>query len=260
MPEGDGRLLASDVGDGVRLLRIDRPDKRNALTTDLLASLATQFDAATADRAVRALVVTGTNTLFAAGADIDEIDATGPDDPVNSPRFLAWQAIRAFPKPAVAAVEGWCLGAGFELAMLCDLIVAGATAQFGQPETNLGIIPGGGGTALLTRLAGRALATRMILTGAPIDAETAHRAGLVTEVAPAGMALTSAIALARTMAARAPLAMAAAKASVREASELSLANHLIAERERFIALLGSADKREGIAAFKERRPPRWTGE
>lgn len=247
-------LRLEDSADGVRLLTLDRPDRRNALATPVLEAIAAALSDAAADERVRVVVVTGGPTLFAAGADIAEIERLSDDDPVESPRFLAWQAIRAFPKPMVAAVEGWCLGAGLELAMASDIVIAGEGARFGQPETNLGIIPGGGGTVLLPRLVGRALATRMILTGEPIDAAHALTAGLIAEIVPDGQATDTALALAARLAARAPLALAAAKAALRGADAA-----FVDERRRFVALLGTADKAEGIAAFREKRAPDWQG-
>lgn len=255
----DPTLLIEHPGDGIVLLRLNWPERRNALATALLLALADALAKAEADPAIRVAIVTGGDQVFAAGADIDELARSGGDDPVESPRFLGWQGIRSFAKPLIAAVEGWCLGAGAELAMCCDIVVAGAGARFGQPETNLGIMPGAGGTATLTRLVGRALAMRMVLTGAPIDADQARAAGLIAEVVASGAALGSALDMAGLIAARAPLAMRAAKASVRDAFELGERDHLMAERRRFVALLGTGDKAEGIAAFRGKRPAAWTG-
>ncbi|ALC10495.1 enoyl-CoA hydratase-related protein [Sphingopyxis sp. 113P3] len=252
-------LLAVPDAQGVLILRLDRPERRNAVATDVLQAIAAALQAAAADPACRVAVVTGTRDIFAAGADIGEIEMLGPDDPVDGTRYRAWQSIRAFPKPLVAAVEGWCLGAGLELAMVADIVVAGDEAQFGQPETNLGFIPGGGGTGLLTRRVGRALASMMILTGKPIGADRALAAGLIAEVVPAGSALERAAEIAAILAGRAPLALREAKACIRAADELPLSAHHAEERRRFIALMGTADKAEGIAAFRERRPPRWAG-
>lgn len=255
----DDAVLIERPADGVLLLRLNRPERRNALATPVLLAVAEALGQAADDDAIRAVVVTGGDKLFAAGADINEIAGVGADEPIESARFLGWRAIRDFAKPLVAAVEGWCLGAGAELMMCCDIVVAGAGARFGQPETNLGIMPGAGGTATLARLVGRALAMRMVLTGEPIGAEEAVRAGLIAEAVAEGGALDRALALAGTIAGRAPLALQAAKASVREASELGERDHLLAERRRFVALLGTADKAEGIAAFKEKRAARWQG-
>lgn len=244
---------------GVRLLRLNRPERRNALATPLLVALADALDQAGADGDIRCAIVTGGDKLFAAGADINELAASGPDDPPHGPRQHAWSRIRAFPKPLIAAVEGWCLGAGLELLLCCDLSVAGEGAKFGLPETNLGIMPGAGGTAILPRLIGLPLAMRMVLTGEAITAPQAVAAGLVGEMVTTGQALASALDLAALLADRAPLALAAAKASIRDAVELPLAEHLHQERRRFLALLGSDDKAEGLAAFLEKRPARWQG-
>ena len=240
-------------------LRLNRPLKRNALATPLLEDIARALCDAETVASIRAVVLTGSDKVFAAGADIDELAASSGTDLIESPRFEAWDRIRSFSKPLIAAVEGWCLGAGAELAMCCDIIVAGDTARFGQPETNLGIIPGAGGTATLTRLVGRALAMRMVLTGEPINAAEALSAGLISEVVQAGEAEQAALRLADTIASRAPAAMQAAKASVREAAVLSERDHLRAERTRFVALLDTYDKIEGIAAYRERRKPSWRG-
>lgn len=245
---------------GVLLLRLNRPERRNALATPVLQEIARALADAEADNSVRALVITGNDTIFAAGADINELAQSGSSDPVETPRFLAWHAIRAFPKPLIAAVEGWCLGAGTELMLCADIVIAGEAAKIGLPETNLGIMPGAGGTVLLPRIVGRALAMKMVLTGEPIDAEQALQAGLIAQVTASGQALSAALILAQKLAGRAPLALQAAKASIREAEQLEESVHLVAERKRFIALLGSADKAEGIAAFREKRAPVWRGE
>ncbi|WP_419755978.1 enoyl-CoA hydratase-related protein [Brevundimonas sp.] len=242
---------------GVLVLRLHRPNKRNALATPLLQAVARAIDRASTNPEVRCVVMTGSDTVFAAGADIDELAASTATDPIVGPRFEAWRVIRGFRKPLLAAVEGWCLGAGSELMMCCDIVVAGQGAQFGQPETNLGIIPGAGGTATLTRLVGRALAMRMVLTGEPIDAKRALAAGLIAEVAPKGHALERALLLAAKVATRSPLALREAKASVREADALAESAHLLSERRRFLSLMASPDKAEGIAAFREKRDPRW---
>jgi enoyl-CoA hydratase len=259
-PPAEPWLIEERPSAGVLLLRFNRPERRNALSTPLLSRVAEVLDAAASAADVRAVILTGNAKVFAAGADIDELAVAGADDPVESPRYCAWASIRGFPKPLLAAVEGWCLGAGAELMMCCDIVVSGEGARFGQPETNLGIIPGAGGTVVLPQLVGRALAMKMVLTGEPIKADEALDAGLIAEVVPAGEALDRTVALAETIAARAPLALAAAKASIREASSLSEADHIRSERKRFIALLGTKDKEEGIAAFHGKRPAVWRGQ
>jgi enoyl-CoA hydratase len=256
---GSDKILLSERHEAVLVLTLNRPDRRNALATKLLEDLSACLVDADADSSVRVAIVTGSSSLFAAGADIDEIANSDAREELHSPRFRAWQRIRAFRKPLIGAVEGWCLGAGLELAMCCDFLVAGSGARFGQPETNLGIIPGGGGTALLTRRVGPSLAMQMILTGQPIDAERALTSGLVGEVVADGAALSRARALAEMLAGRAPLALSEAKASIRDADILPLDDHIVSERRRFISLLGTEDKKEGIAAFREKRAPLWQG-
>ena len=181
-------LIQEIAADRVLLLRLNRPEKRNALATPLLESIVAALVEADRDDETRAVVLTGNDKVFAAGADLDELAAAASHDELESPRFRAWSAIRSFPKPLIAAVEGWCLGAGMELMLSADLVVASEGARFGQPETNLGIIPGAGGTAILPRLVGRSLAMEMVLTGEPIGAERALSAGLVAKVVPDGEA------------------------------------------------------------------------
>ena len=260
MPEEQPLLLVERPATGVLLLKLNRPERRNALATPVLCEIADALARAEKDTDVRAVVLTGNETLFAAGADLNELAQTGSDDPVESPRFKAWGEIRRFAKPMIAAVEGWCLGAGAELMLCADIVVAGKGAKIGQPETNLGIIPGAGGTAILPRRVGTALAMRMVLTGEPIGADEARDAGLIAYVTDAQGALPKALDLAQKLAGRAPLALMAAKASIRDAEQLGEDAHLRAERKRFIALLGTQDKAEGIAAFKEKRAAAWKGQ
>jgi len=255
----ESAVLIENPAAGVRLFRLNRPDKRNALDTATLRLLTDAL--ATADEAadVRIMVITGGDKLFAAGADLNEMASKTEADALQDPRANLWARIRAVRKPIVAAVEGWCLGAGHELLMCCDLAVASREAKFGQPETNLGIMPGAGGTALLPRLIGRARAMKMVLGGAPLSGEEALACGLVAETCAPGEATLRALALASELAARAPLALQAAKAVINAALELPLSANLQLERERFARLLSTEDKREGVAAFLERRTPQWRG-
>lgn len=255
----DAALLIERPIEDVLLLRLNRPERRNALSTPLLSEVAAALAQADADDIIRAVVITGNVKFFAAGADLNELSQSTCDDMIESPRYLAWQAVRGFSKPLIAAVEGWCLGAGMELLMCCDIAVAGAEAKFGQPETNLGIMPGAGGTATLTRLIGRARAMEMVLLGAPIAANTAREYGLIVHVTETGGALDRALAMGATIASRPPLALREAKASIRDTAQLTEADHIKAERTRFVGLLSSDDKAEGIAAFREKRLPVWTG-
>ncbi|MEM8799871.1 MAG: enoyl-CoA hydratase-related protein [Pseudomonadota bacterium] len=252
-------LLADHPASGVARLTLNRPDRRNALSTPLLHDLAVAMERADADHAIRCIVVTGGETVFAAGADINEIADKDPGGGLADLRPGSWQRIRDIRTPVVAAVEGYCLGAGNELAMCCDIIVAGRDAKFGQPETNLGIIPGAGGGATLTRLVGRARAMHMVLTGSFLSAEEALDCGLIAELAETGKANARGVDLATVIASRAPLAMQQAKAVVRAAYETTHTAHLSFERQAFSLLLGTADKREGIEAFLEKRKPNWRG-
>ena len=252
-------IIVEHLAGSVLLLRLNRPEQRNALSTPTLLAIVEELTAAEANPGVGAVVITGSMSVFAAGADINElVESTGSNE-VESPRFLAWQVIRDFSKPLIAAVEGWCLGAGCELALCCDIVVAGTSARFGQPETNLAIIPGAGGTATLPRRIGQQRAMLMVLTGRPISAADALECGLIAAVAQEGEALKSAIELASEIAQRAPRAIRAAKASIRLASSTDEADHLRRERELFVDLLGSEDKTEGIRAFKEKRSAIWKG-
>ena len=255
----DASLLIDRATDGISILRLNRPEKRNALATDLLGAVADALDGASEDDTVRCVVITGSDRIFAAGADINEMIEKRVAGALADVRPAIWQRIRAFPKPLVAAVEGWCLGAGNELLMCCDLSVAGRSSRFGQPETNLGIIPGAGGTATLPRLVGRTAAMRMVLLGDAITADEAAALGLIAEVADDGSALVEAIAMASGIAARAPLAMRQAKASINACFDLPHGAHLAMERQAFSALFGTMDKQEGVVAFTEKRGAEWTG-
>ncbi len=252
-------LLSDGPTLGVLVLQLNRPDKRNALATPLLSAIADALDVAAQDEAVRCVVITGSDRVFAAGADINEMAGKRTAGALADVRPALWGRIRAFPKPLLGGIEGWCLGAGNELLMCCDLSVAGRDARFGQPETNLGIMPGAGGTATLPRLVGRTAAMRMVLLGDPITADEAAALGLVALVVDAGEARSAAIAMAERIAARAPLAMRQAKASINAAFDLPHLAHLGFERQAFSALFGSDDKQEGVAAFLDKRPAAWTG-
>ena len=253
-------VLRDGPNDGVLVLRLNRPDKRNALSTSLLTLLADMLDAAAVDYDVRCVVFTGSDSVFAAGADIGEMEDRAVGGALGDVRPGLWSRVRGFPKPVVAAVEGWCLGAGNELLMCADLVVAGRGARFGQPETNLGIMPGAGGTAVLPRLIGREAAMRMVLLGDPITADIALALGLIGEVVDDGQALTAALATASRIAARAPLAMRQAKAMILAAEDLPVTGHLATERHAFATLFGTKDKDEGVAAFLEKRAPTWQGQ
>ena len=244
----------------VALLTIDRPDALNALDAAVLAGLAAALGRLDADPGCRVVVVTGSGTrAFAAGADIKAMAPATPETigPVGG--FEHWATLAAVGLPIIAAVRGFALGGGFELAMLCDLLVAGDDAVFGQPEIKLGVMPGAGGTQRLTRAIGRARAMELILTGRTLDAREAERLGLVSLLVPAEETLDRALELAGRIAALPPLAIRAAKASVNAAAERPLSEGLAAEQAAFFGLFATADQKEGMAAFVEKRSPRWTG-
>jgi enoyl-CoA hydratase len=252
-------LLISRPLAGVVLLTLNRPDKRNALHTPLLGRIAAALAEASADDDTRCVVLTGGPEVFAAGADINELARKGPIDAEREPRASQWAALRAFPKPLIAAVNGYCLGGGLELALVADLVIAGEGARFGVPEINLGILPGAGGTQWLPRIVGKSLAMKMVLSGTPIEATEALRAGLIAELVPAAETISRALALAEMIAAKSPLALRLAKETLLRAYSLTLADGLAFERHSFGILLASADKAEGVAAFLAKRKPHFTG-
>jgi enoyl-CoA hydratase len=246
--------------DGVALVTIDRQEALNALSFDLLDELADELEGLDADEACHVIVLTGAGTrAFAAGADIKELAIQTPITLTSENRFAVWDRIGAVRTPTIAAVRGFALGGGCELAMSCDIIVAGDDAQFGQPEIKLGVMPGAGGTQRLTRAIGKAKAMELILTGRTMSAAEAEAAGLVTKVVPAESALDEALDVAARIAAQPPLAVRAAKQAILRAHELSLSAGLDFERRAFFLLFASDDQTEGMAAFSEKRPPRWTG-
>jgi enoyl-CoA hydratase/carnithine racemase len=257
--EQSGMLIIETPSPGVKLLRLNRPEKRNALATPLLAAIADALGEGDMDDNVRAFVITGGDKIFAAGADINEMAPKDGADALADPRPALWGCIRSVRKPIIAAVEGWCLGAGNELLMCCDIAVASCEAKFGQPETNLGIIPGAGGGATLARLVGRSQAMKMVLTGAAISAEEALGFGLIAETCEPKNATKRAVELAGEIAARAPLAVQQAKAVINAAYDLPHTAHLALERQAFSLLFSTEDKKEGVAAFLEKRKPVWRG-
>jgi len=241
------------------LVRLNRPKQLNALNGAVMDALCTELEALDRDDAVRAIVVTGNERAFAAGADIGEMANATPIEMLITNRIGQWDRIRKITKPVIAAVNGWALGGGCELAMTLDLIVAGEGAKFGQPEISIGVIPGAGGTQRLTRAIGKSKAVEMILTGDPITAAEAERAGLVARVTQDELCVEDALALAAKMATKSPIALRMAKEAVNAAYEMSLTDALAHERRLFYLLFASEDQKEGMAAFLEKRTPDFTG-
>jgi enoyl-CoA hydratase len=252
-------LVERDEVRRVALLRLNRPKQLNALNGQVMDALCSVLEALDRDDAIRVIVVTGNERAFAAGADIGEMASASPIDMLRGNRIAQWDRVRRIGKPVIAAVAGWCLGGGCELAMALDLIVAAESARFGQPEINLGVIPGAGGTQRLTRAIGKSAAMEMILTGEPIDAREAHRLGLVARVVPNELLVEDALALAAKIATKSPLALRLAKEAVNAAYEMSLTDALAHERRLFYLLFASEDQKEGMAAFLEKRDPDFKG-
>ena len=243
----------------VGIIRLNRPQALNALSSALLKELFEAVAAFERDPGISCIVLTGSEKAFAAGADIKEMaDQTYMD--VFMADFCADRDLTQMArKPVIAAVAGFALGGGCEIAMMCDFIIAADNAKFGQPEIKLGIIPGAGGTQRLARVVGKSRAMQMVLSGEPIDGTTALNCGLASEVLPAAEALPRAMALARTIAAKAPLGLRTAKEAVLLAEEAPLSAALNAERTAFVVLAASQDRQEGISAFLEKRPARFQG-
>jgi len=252
-------VLIERPAEGVGLIRINRPDARNALNLEVRKLLAQHLTAMGEDSAIRCIVLTGSEKAFAAGADIKEMAGAGAIDMLLRGTHKLWRTIAACPKPVIAAVSGYALGGGCELAMTCDIIIAGEGAKFGQPEVKIGVIPGGGGTQRLTRAVGKYKAMRYVLTGDMFTAKQALDMGLVSEVVPDGDVEKYAVAMAQQIAALAPLAVEQIKACVLRGQDASLDAGLALEVTANQLLFASQDQKEGMAAFIEKRKPKFTG-
>jgi enoyl-CoA hydratase len=251
---------AGGVVEGVALVTLNRPDVLNAIDSQMLRELVDTLERLDVDDACRCVVITGSGErAFAAGADIKEMAGASPVSLTIANSFARWERIRRVRKPLIAAVRGYALGGGCELAMACDMIVAADDAQFGQPEIKIGVIPGAGGTQRLTRALGKARAMELILTGRNLPAREADARGLVTKTVAPQETLPAALELAAQIAALPSLAVMAAKEAINRAFELSLEAGLEFERRNFFMLFASDDQKEGMAAFAEKRAPRWKG-
>lgn len=250
--------LIVEIEDYIALIRLNRPDALNALNARLVAELADALSAADANDKVRCIVLTGSEKAFAAGADIKEMAGKTYVDAFSGDLFGAdIETVMRVRKPIIAAVSGYALGGGCELAMLCDFILASDTAKFGQPEINLGVCPGIGGTQRLTRYVGKSKAMEMALTGRFMDAAEAERAGLVSRVVPAKSLMEEAMKAAAKIAEKSMIAVMAVKESVNRAHETTLREGLLFERRMFQALFATEDQKEGMAAFMEKRQPQF---
>jgi enoyl-CoA hydratase len=251
--------ILTDIQEGVGIVTLHRPKSYNALNQELLEELMAALAEFDRDADIGAMVITGDQKAFAAGADITLMVGSSPDDMRKDPFIPTFSLIRKISKPVIAAVAGYCLGGGIELAMSCDMIIAAETAKFGQPEINLGIIPGAGGTQRLTRAVGKYLSMEMIINNRTLSAEEALNVQLVNHVYPEETYLEKAIELGQEIARRAPLAVKAAKEAINLAFDSNLTEGLDLERDIFYDLFSSEDQEEGMKAFLEKREPGWKG-
>jgi enoyl-CoA hydratase len=243
----------------IGIVHLNRPKVLNALSFEVMSELVNGLEEMDRDAAVRVIILTGNERAFAAGADLVEMSQSTPVDLVLGRRFELWDRIRKISKPIIAAVSGYCLGGGNELAMNCDMIIASETATFGQPEVNVGIMPGAGGTQRLPRIVGKNKAMEMILTGKPVSAEEAYRVGLVNRVVPVESLMEEARKTATEIASKPPISVRAAKEAILRAQDTALEVGLDFERKTFYMLFATEDAREGMKAFLEKRKPTFRG-
>lgn len=243
----------------IGIIRIHRPEALNALNTSIMKRIAETMEEMDRDEEIRAIVLTGSDRAFAAGADIKELSETSSVDFVMKQFFSDWDRLRKIAKPIIAAVNGYALGGGCELAMCCDLIIASESAQFGQPEINIGVMPGAGGTQRLTRAIGKTKAMELILTGKSISAQEALSYGLVNRVVAKEDLETEALKLAKEIALKPPMAVRLAKQAVLKSEDLALEHGLQLEQHLFYLLFASEDQKEGMKAFMEKRRPEFQG-
>ena len=251
--------VLSNLDGPVGLVTLNRPKQLNALARPLMTELVDALEQHDADGDVRAIVITGGPTVFAAGADIKEMADATPVDMLARDNIGLWDRLKKVSKPLIAAVAGYALGGGCELAMLCDIIIAGENARFGQPEINIGLIPGAGGTQRLTRTLGKYVASDLILTGRMLGAEEAYQRGLVARVVPQELIVEEAVRLGRELARRAPISLRLAKESITRAFEGRVDDGIEFERKAFYLLFATSDAHEGMRAFIDRRQPSYEG-
>jgi enoyl-CoA hydratase len=246
-------LIRVEADPPIATITLDRPKVLNALSPAVISEIGQALRELEADDAIRAVVITGGPKVFAAGADIGDMAERSAAEQLNRDQTGAWAPISGFKKPLIAAVNGYCLGGGCELALMCDVIIAGDSARFGQPEINLGIIPGAGGTQRWPRTAGKYAAMEVMLTGGMVSARRAYELGIVNKVVPSEMSTAVAQRMARQLAEKPPVAVRLAKESVQKAFENSLTEGLAAERRSFYFLFSTEDQKEGMRAFLEKR-------
>jgi enoyl-CoA hydratase len=253
-------LINPQVAPFVAHVQLNRPKELNALNLELMLEIKQALIDLDNDPNVRAIVISGNERAFAAGADIKQMAGRTAMDMLKIDQFSTWDSIRKTKKPLIAAVSGFALGGGCELAMICDMIIASETAQFGQPEINIGVMPGAGGTQRLTRIVGKNKAMELVLTGTFISAQQAQAYGLVNKIVPIEFYLSEAIKMATLIAEKSPIAVQLAKESVLRAYEMPLQEALYFERKNFYMLFASEDQKEGMAAFVEKRKPEFKGQ
>jgi len=258
-PMADEQLILAETDGPVGIVRLNRPKVLNALNPTLMTQLAEQMEAFDRDEKIFVIVLTGNERAWAAGADIGDMAERSMLEMYTRDQFATWDRIRRVKKPIVAAVSGFALGGGCELMMICDIVIASETARIGQPEINIGVMPGAGGTQRLTRAVGKATAMDVILTGRFLSAAEALDAGLVSRVVPKEHYFTEAVRIAHEMAAKGPIALRLAKESVLKAFETTLSEGLEYERKLFYMLFATEDQKEGMRAFVEKRPPKFKG-
>ncbi len=252
-------LILAETDGAVGIIRLNRPKVLNALNPELMTQLADQLSTWDTDPSVHVIVLAGNDRAFAAGADIGDLCEQSPLDMYERNQFATWDRIKLVRTPIIAAVSGFALGGGCELMMMCDMVIASETAQFGQPEINLGVIPGAGGTQRLTRAVGKVVAMDMVLTGRFMDAAEALSRGLVSRVVPPEHWFTETMNVARTMAAKGPVALRIGKEAIDKSFEMTLEEGVHVERNLFYLLFATEDQKEGMRAFAEKRKPDFKG-
>ena len=252
-------LILTERHGRVGLITLNRPQAMNALNNQLLRELMDALDAFDQNDTIGAMVITGNEKAFAAGADIKEMAGKSMQQMMDMGHIAVFDRIRTIRKPVIAAISGWALGGGCEIALSCDMIVASESATFGQPEINIGVIPGAGGTQRLARAVGKTIAMEMILNDRRLTAREAYQLGMVNRVVPVESYLDEALKLAEEIAGRAPVAVRAAKKMINQAFEHTLSEGLAAEKQEFYNLFATEDQKEGMQAFTEKRKPEWKG-